>query len=611
MLDELLGIVPETVESGADQLFAFYGRCSTEDNQDPETSYRWQRGNAEKFVSEASIVADYFDIGQSRSVPWHRRAEAARLLADLKNPARGWTAIVVGEGTRCWFGNQFSLVAPRLQAHGVEVWVPELGGRFDPRNVTHSMMMSMLGGLSESERQHVQQRTRASMDAQVLNEGRHQGGRPPYGYMVVDGPPHPNPNRASDGLKLRILSLDVSTAPVVQRIFRDYLAGRGDKAIAIALNQEGVPCPSAHRPEQNRLRAKDGWQAGTVAAILQNPRYTGYAVFGRWTKHEELLDPDDAAAGNVTRFRRSPTHRIVRSKKPAHPAIISVDTFTQAQLQRRRRAGGSNRTRAKLERNRPASSLRPYLLSGLVRCEGCGRKMQAELVRDAVYYRCRAKTIAPGSPALQDHPRTVNLREDVVVTPIDGWLASLFDRKHRENTIAALVAAQDTENTDTQRRTLRQRVTDAEARLARHLAAIEAGVDPQALVTTMNAAQADKAAAQAELKSLPKINRLTETEIRKLIDSLGDIRAALTAGDPTDKAQLYRALDLEVRYQHQQQLASVGATPSGVSAGVRRGSRTPGLSHFCLLFVSMASPYTFSGSRPVIVHILKAAVCRC
>jgi hypothetical protein len=73
-----------------------------------------------------------------------------------------------------------------------------------------------------------------------------------------------------------------------------------------------------------RHRAKDGWQAGTVAAILQNPRYTGYAVFGRWTKHEELLDPDDAAAGNVTRFRRSPSHRIVRSKKPAHPAIISV-----------------------------------------------------------------------------------------------------------------------------------------------------------------------------------------------------------------------------------------------------------------------------------------------
>jgi hypothetical protein len=159
----------------------------------------------------------------------------------------------------------------------------------------------------------------------------------------------------------------------------------------------------------------------------------------------------------------------------------------------------------------------------------------------------------------------VNLREDVVVGPIDRWLASLFDRDHREKTIAALTTAQDTDDTDLQRRTLRQRVTDAEARLARHLAAIEAGVDPQAIVTAMNTAQADKAAAQAELKSLPKINRLTDTEIRKLIESLGDIRAVLAAGDPADKAQLYRALALEVRYQHQQQLAIVGATPVGLA----------------------------------------------
>jgi hypothetical protein len=111
---------------------------------------------------------------------------------------------------------------------------------------------------------------------------------------------------------------------------------------------------------------------------------------------------------------------------------------------------------------------------------------------------------------------------------------------------------------------VRQRVTDAEARLTRHLAAIEAGVDPQALVTAMNAAQADKAAARAELKNLPKLDRLTETEIRKLIESLGDIRAVLAAGNPSDKVQLYRALDLQVRYQHQQQLAIVGATPVGL-----------------------------------------------
>ena len=78
--------------------------------------------------------------------------------------------------------------------------MPELGGRFDERNPSHKMLMSVLGGMSESERQHVQARVRAAMDAQVVNEGRHQGGRAPYGYTVVDVGPHPNPRQGRRGL---------------------------------------------------------------------------------------------------------------------------------------------------------------------------------------------------------------------------------------------------------------------------------------------------------------------------------------------------------------------------------------------------------------------------
>jgi len=81
--------------------------------------------------------------------------------------------VAVGEGTRCWFGNQFSLIAPRFEAYGVELWIPELGGVYDPRNPSHKMLMSVLGGMSESERQHVQARVRAAMDVQVINEGRY------------------------------------------------------------------------------------------------------------------------------------------------------------------------------------------------------------------------------------------------------------------------------------------------------------------------------------------------------------------------------------------------------------------------------------------------------
>lgn len=213
------------------------------------------------------------------------------MLAALKDPRRTWTGVVVGEGTRCWFGNQFSLIAPRFAAYGVDLWVPELGGRFDPRNPSHKMLMSVLGGMSESERQHVQARVRAAMDTQVVNEGRHQGGRAPYGYVVVDGGPHPNPRKAAEGHRLRVLAVDEIAAPVVRRIFAEKLEGRGDRAVAAGLNRDQVPCPSLRRPDQNRHRLADGWQGSTVRAILENPRYTGYAVFGRWARHEVLLDP--------------------------------------------------------------------------------------------------------------------------------------------------------------------------------------------------------------------------------------------------------------------------------------------------------------------------------
>lgn len=503
--DELLGVeAVDTPETSIGPL-AFYGRCSTEDNQDPETSRAWQLGNATKFVEPlgGGVVAEFFDIGQSRSVPWERRHEAQRLLAALKDSRRSSTGVVVGEGTRCWFGNQFSLIAPRFAAYGVDLWVPELGGKFDDRNPSHKMLMSVLGGMSESERQHVQARVRAAMDAQVVNEGRYQGGRPPYGYVVVDAGPHPNPRKAAEGYRLRVLAIDEETAPVVQRIFEEYLDGKGDRAIAAGLNQDGIACPSARRPSQNSHRPADGWQGSTVRAILDNPRYTGYAFFGRWTKHETLVDPDDVAAGHVVRFKKAAAQRVVRSRRPAHPALITIETFTQTQILRRSRSAGGLRAQGKLERTKTAVA-QPYVFRGRIRCTVCERKMQGGLIRKHTFYRCIARTLAPGSPALADHPKTINLREDHLIGPLNDWIGSLFTARNLARTVAELAASQGGASLeDRRRREVERRLAGAEAKLRRHQAAIEAGVDPTALVDVINAANAERSAARAELSSLP------------------------------------------------------------------------------------------------------------
>ncbi|WP_233223135.1 recombinase family protein [Amycolatopsis sp. BJA-103] len=513
-------------------------------------------------------MAEYFDVGQSRSVPWERRTEASRLLAELKNPRRTWNALVVGEGTRCWFGNQFSLIAPRFAAYGVDLWVPELGGKFDPRNPSHKMLMSVLGGMSESERQHVQARVRAAMDAQVVNEGRHQGGRAPYGYVVVDGGPHPNPRKAAEGFRLRLLALDEPGAEVVRRIFAEYLDGSGDRAIANMLNLEGIPCPSAKRPDQNQHRLADGWQASTVRAILENPRYTGYAIFGRWAKHEMLLDPDDVAAGHVVRFRRASPDRVVRSRSQAHPKIVSVETFTQAQLLRRSKASGGLVTARKAERG-ARSTARTYLLRGLIRCGVCHRKMQGATIRKGAYYRCTARTMAPGSAMLADHPKTVNLRESTVVEALNGWIGRLFAPDNVDQTVAALLDSAGG-NTGTAHEAARRRLSDAEARLRRFQEAIGAGVDPTAVVDAMNQAHAERVAAKAELDGAPASRRVTDGEIYAMIDSLGDVGAMLADAKPAGLARLYQRLNLELRYEPKE-LAIYAMTSPGVDTACVRG----------------------------------------
>ena len=109
--------------------FAFYGRVSTEDAQDPEASRSWQKRRAIDLITPHGgvLAVDYFDIGQSRSLPWKRRPEASRLLADVTSRDRGFDAVVIGEPARAFYGPQFALTFPVLTHYGVGLWVPEVG----------------------------------------------------------------------------------------------------------------------------------------------------------------------------------------------------------------------------------------------------------------------------------------------------------------------------------------------------------------------------------------------------------------------------------------------------------------------------------------------------
>lgn len=118
--------------------FVFYGRVSTEDWQDPVTSRARQREQAAALVrGHGVVVAEFFDVGQSRTVAWGRRPEAAALVAQLADPGRGWDAIVIGEYERAFYGSQYAAMAPLFEHHGVQLWIPEAGaGSTTPRSMT-------------------------------------------------------------------------------------------------------------------------------------------------------------------------------------------------------------------------------------------------------------------------------------------------------------------------------------------------------------------------------------------------------------------------------------------------------------------------------------------
>ncbi len=204
--------------------FAFYGRVSTEDHQDPETSRGWQLLNAQALTSgHGRIVVEFFDVGHSRVLPWTRRPDAAALATALAHPNRGFDVIVIGSSERAFYGQQFASMAPLFAHYGISVWLPELGGEVDPEIAAHGELMVLLGIIAKREV------VRARMRGADLDD--HPGSRPgplprrPTALRIPArrrrappqpglGPPRrprPTPGHRPDARPRR--HLDVPTAP--------------------------------------------------------------------------------------------------------------------------------------------------------------------------------------------------------------------------------------------------------------------------------------------------------------------------------------------------------------------------------------------------------------
>ncbi|MFD0857275.1 recombinase family protein [Actinomadura adrarensis] len=540
--------------------FAFWGRCSTEDRQDFEASRAWQYSRAEQLVTPrgGTIVAEFFDVDKCRSIPPARRPQASLLLAELANPDRGFDAVVVGEPQRAFYGNQFGNTFPLFEHYGVPLWVPEVNGPIDPANEAHDMIMSTFGSISKGERSRIKTRVRATMAAIAQSSNRHIGGRPPYGYRLVDAGPHPNPSKAADGKRLHLLEIDPYAAEVVQRIFAEFLSGKGIFAIAEGLTADGILSPSAYDRARNRHRCALAWSKSAVRAILANPRYTGRQVWNKQRKREVLIDVHDVALGHETKLTWNPQKDRVWSAEIVNPPIIDADTFTE--VQKLRAARGHGRT------HKPHRARHTYVLRGRLFCGICHRKMEGAWNNNQPYYRCRFGEEYALVNKIR-HPRNVYLREAVLLPTLDRWLGRYFAPHRRADTIKVITAAQGGAEEDPATIVARQTITVCDRKLARYRAtldALDAEADPAVIAGWITQAQQQRAAAEAKLRHAPGQARLTEDDIAALIDQIADQAHALTDADPTHKADLYGKIGLQLTYQPSEQKSTGRGSPRPV-----------------------------------------------
>jgi site-specific DNA recombinase len=166
-----------------------------------------------------------------------------------------------------------------------------------------------------------------------------------------------------------------------------------------------------------------------------------------------------------------------------------------------------------------------------------------------LYYRCTASRDFVRQHQIS-HPPALYLRQDAITEPIDRFLRDeLTGRSLTENLRrvadaqfrAALTAHDATGEVEDLRRT----ITDADTKINRYRATLDAGGDPALVSTWINEATALKKAAQARLgltEAPPQ--RMPSDQLDAIAEAFTDLFRLLRDADPRDKAELYSRIGL-------------------------------------------------------------------
>ncbi|WP_412749746.1 hypothetical protein [Krasilnikovia sp. M28-CT-15] len=134
------------------------------------------------------------------------------------------------------------------------------------------------------------------------------------------------------------------------------------------------------------------------------------------------------------------------------------------------------------------------------------------------------------------------LRAELTGSTLADNLRRVADAQYR----AALAAHDTTGEIDE----LRQTIADADAKINRYRATLDAGGDPALIAGWISEATALKRGAQARLgltEAPPQ--RMTSDQLDTIADAFNDLFRLLRDADPRDKAELYSRIGLRLTYQ--------------------------------------------------------------
>ena len=147
------------------------------------------------------------------------------------------------------------------------------------------------------------------------------------------------------------LIINEKQAEIVRRIYKEYLEGKGIRAIARGLEEDNVLTGAGGRK----------WYDSTLQKILRNEKYSGDALLQKTVTVDFLTHKRVKNKGEVQQYY----------VEDSHPPIISKETFQMVQAEIDRRAnliGYSEETKSR--------HTNKYAFSGKIICGNCGSKFR-------------------------------------------------------------------------------------------------------------------------------------------------------------------------------------------------------------------------------------------